>query len=46
MQIWNEERPCGQMDRGKVIGKMHMAEFMSFEVYEMGGGDTGAGKKL
>jgi hypothetical protein len=46
MWIWDEERPCGWMGRGKAIGKMHVAEFMSFEVYEPGGGDTGAGKKI
>jgi len=34
---------CG---RGKVIGKMQVAEFMGFEVYEPGGGDTVAEKKL
>jgi hypothetical protein len=34
---------CG---RGKAIGQMQVAEFVGFEVYEPGGGDTGAGKKL
>jgi hypothetical protein len=32
--------------RGKAIGKMQVVEFMGFEVYEPGGGDTGAEKKL
>ena len=46
MQIWDEERPCGWMGRGKVIGKTYVARFMSFEVYEPGGQDTGAGKRI
>jgi hypothetical protein len=46
MQIWDEERPCGRMGRGKVIGKMYVAGFMNFEVYEPGGQDTGARKRI